>query len=157
VFLNDGSGSKLSYYLTHSATLSVGNCDEDGGQELKLHMTLGSSAPRSGLPEYVLGLGLSGNPYVVRTNVMVFSPTGGSVVAATRNGADVDMGAGMEGDRAVGVFAVDLAPGATQTLDVTLLTGDLPSNAARTVPRLWTTPGVSPWPTTIKSGLACGK
>jgi hypothetical protein len=157
VFLNDGSGSKLSYYLTHSATLSVGGCDEDGDQELKLHITLGSTAPRSGLPPYVLGLGLAGNPYVVRTNVMIFSPVGGGVVAATRNGAEIDMGSGMEGDRAVGVFTVELAPGTTQALDVTLVTGELPGSAARLTPRLWTTPGVNPWPTIVTPGLLCGK
>ncbi|HKT02263.1 MAG TPA: DUF4012 domain-containing protein [Rugosimonospora sp.] len=157
VFLNDGSGAKLSYYLTHSASLRVGGCDPDGGRQLTLHLTLGSTAPPRGLPPYVLGLGLSGNPYVVRTNVMVFSPTGGSVVGATRDGAEADMGTGSEGDRQVGVFTVDLAPGARQTLDVTLLTADSPVVQGAVTPRLWTTPGVAPWSTAVTSGPGCRK
>jgi Protein of unknown function (DUF4012) len=157
VFLNDGSGSKLSYYLTHSAALRVGECDPDGGRELRLHLTLGSTAPPRGLPRYVLGLGLSGHPYVVRTNVMIFSPTGGGILGASRGGAEVDLGTGTEGDREVGVLTVDLAPGASQSFDVTLLTGDTPAAAGALAPRLWTTPGVAPWPTTIVPGGPCGK
>jgi hypothetical protein len=153
VFLNDGSGAKMSYYLTHAATLAVGSCDVDGSRELRLRFTLGSTAPRSGLSEAVLGLGLSGDPYTVRTNVMVFSPTGGSIADATLDGTEAEMGTGVEHGRAVGIVTVDLPPGATKTLVVTLLTG--PAGAVR--PRLWTTPGVAPWKTEISAGTPCSK
>jgi hypothetical protein len=156
VFLNDGSGAKLSYYLTHSATLSVGGCDADGSRELRLRVTLGSTAPRSGLSEAVTGLALSGDPYTVRTNVMVFSPTGGSVADATLDGAEAELGTGVENGRSVAIVTVDLAPGTSKTLAVTLITGPL-SASAPVRPRLYTTPGVTPWPTEISSGPPCTK
>ena len=77
VFLNDGSGAKLGYYLRPSATLAVGDCRPDGRRGLRLRVTLRSSAPKSGLSESVLGLGLAGDPYTVRTLVSVHSPAGG--------------------------------------------------------------------------------
>jgi hypothetical protein len=156
VFLNDGSGAKLSYYLNQTAALSAGDCDdEDDSRQLKLTMTLGSTAPAAGLPAYVTGLKLGGEAYTVRTNVMVFSPVGGGVVDAAIDGKPVDFGTGSERDRQVGVITVDLPPGVTQTLDVTLQTGALPADAANVSPRLWTTPTVRPWKTTVTSGARC--
>ena len=158
VFLNDGSGAKLSYYLTHSAALSVGGCDEEeeGTRELTLKLTLGSTAPAAGLPAYVTGLALSGNAYTVRTNVMVFSPTGGGVVGATLDGKEIPIGTGTERGRGVGVITVDLPPGGTQTLDVTIRSGVLPEVKAAFTPQLRTTPTVRPWKTTVMAGPRCG-
>jgi hypothetical protein len=155
VFLNDGSGAKLDYYLTHSATLAVGDCMEDGTVELRLKVTLGSKAPSSGLPASVLGLGLSGDPYTVRTNLMVFSPSGGGLVDTSVDGAAVEIGTGVERDRTVGVVTVDLPPGATKTVEVSLLTDVLPSTGAVLTPELRTTPGITPWQTTVTGGAGC--
>jgi hypothetical protein len=160
VFLNDGSGAKLGYYLTHGATLSVGGCRDDGRRELRLRVTLGSTAPSSGLPAYVLGLGLAGDPYTIRTNVLVFSPTGGGVVQARLDGQPVSQGSGVERGRNVSVVTVDLRPGTTRNLDVTLLTEALDAVGREhpaVTPQLWTTPGVMPWATTVASGAACAR
>jgi hypothetical protein len=155
VFMNDGSGGKLSYYLTHAAELGAGACTEEGGRELHLKLTVGSSAPGAGLPAYVTGLALSGAPYTSRTNVMIFSPTGGGVVGISRNGKEVEFGTGIERGRAVGVLTVDLPPGSSQTYDVTIQTGALPAAQAALTPRLWTTPGVRPWRTAVTPGDRC--
>lgn len=144
VFLNDGSGAKLDYYLTGSATLRGSGCRTDGRVELSLDVTLTSAAPPSGLPEYVLGLGLGGDPYTMRTNAMVFSPAGGSLVDASLDGRTIGLGTGMERGRAVGITTVYLRPGQTSTLHVRMLTGVL-SGTDRVVPSLWVTPGVNPW------------
>jgi hypothetical protein len=161
VFLNDGSGAKLGYYLTHAATLTVGACMEDGTRELRLRVELGSTAPSSGLPPSVLGLGLSGAPYTVRTNVVVFSPVGGAVVDATLDGAPVEMGTGVEQARAVSVATVDLPPGVRKTLDMTILTDVLPQSGAGASeamrPVLRTTPGITPWSVSVTPGPPCGK
>jgi hypothetical protein len=157
VFLNDGSGAKLGYYLTHSSTLAVGDCVDGDAAELKLHVEIGSTAPKTGLPPSVLGLGLSGDPYTVRTNVMVYSPAGGAIVDARLDGAETDMGTGIERGRAVGVFTIDLPPGTSKTLDVTVMTGKLPQTNGQLRPRIWTTPGVAPWPITITRSSGCGK
>ncbi|WP_412752896.1 DUF4012 domain-containing protein [Krasilnikovia sp. M28-CT-15] len=157
VFLNDGSGSKLSYYLTQTAALSGGDCTEDGVRQLHLKLTLGSTAPGAGLPAYVTGLALSGDPYTVRTNAMVFSPIGGGIVGVTLNGKEVEFGSGVERNRGVAVFTVDLRPGSSQTYDVTLQTADQPRATEGTMPRLWTTPGVRPWQTSVTAGPTCAR
>jgi hypothetical protein len=151
VFLNDGSGAKLGYYLTHSAALTVGDCRRDGRRELRLQVTLSSTAPKSGLSKSVLGLSLAGDPYTARTLVYLFGPARGSVVSARLDGTAVAVGGGAERNRQVGVVNVDLAPGHTRVLEATLLT---PANAGGTAD-LWLTPGVTPWTTQIKSAPSC--
>ncbi|MEV4133945.1 DUF4012 domain-containing protein [Dactylosporangium sp. NPDC049742] len=156
VFLNDGTGAKLGYYLTREAELSAGECLEDGSRHLRLTVKLGSTAPGSGLPRSVLGLGLAGD-YTVRTNVMVYLPTGGAPVDATQDGAPVDYGSGFELGRTVAVFTVDLKPGQSSTLALNLITGPLPSPSAAFTPRLVTTPGIAPWTLRLQSAPRCGK
>jgi hypothetical protein len=157
VFLNDGSGAKLGYYLTHAVEIATGDCTADDRRELRLKLTLGSAAPSSGLSKSVTGMALSGDPYTVRTNVLVFSPTGGSIADATLDGAPVPLGSGVERGRQVGVATVDLPPGATTTLAVTVITGTLPTADSPVTPVLRTTPGIAPWPTTITPGEPCKK
>ncbi|MET7420472.1 DUF4012 domain-containing protein [Dactylosporangium sp. NPDC005555] len=154
VFLNDGTGAKLGYYMTREASLTPGECLEDGSRHLLLTVELASTAPRTGLPRSVLGLGLAGD-YTIRTNVMVYLPSGGAPVDATQDGAPVDYGSGFEKGRAVAVFTVDLAPGKSSTLSLNLITGPVPS--AGFTPRLVTTPGITPWTLRLQSAERCGK
>ncbi|WP_243704946.1 DUF4012 domain-containing protein [Micromonospora sp. KC723] len=153
VFLNDGSGAKLGYYLRPSATLTVGNCMEDGRRELRLRFDLHSSAPRAGLTEAVLGLAKAGNPYTARTLVTVYSPAGGAVVGARLDGVDTPLGSGTDRGRQVAIANVEVRPGATRTLDMALLTG---RNAAGT-PELWHTPTATPWTTQVVPASSCNQ
>jgi hypothetical protein len=153
VFLNDGTGAKLGYYLTQSAQLTVGGCARDGSRELRLRVTLGSGAPASGLSDSITGLALAGERGTIRTNVMVFSPTGGTVADANLDGAELDFGTGVEHGRSVAVATLDLPPGARSTLNFTVITGPLP--AAGINPRLVTTPMVAPWKTEIGPAGRC--
>jgi hypothetical protein len=157
VFLNDGSGAKLGYYLTHRAELAVtSTCRKDGRRELALRVELGSTAPKSGLPAYVLGLGLAGDPYTTRTNVSVYSPTGGALVSMTLDGRKQSFGAGRDRRRAVGIVTVDVRPGTTRILRVRLLSGVLPGGyAGKVTPRLRLTPGIAPWTQLTESGDSC--
>ncbi len=155
VFLNDGGGAKLSYYLNPDVALAAGDCYQNGSRELDLKLTLGSTAPAAGLPAYVTGLALSGDKYTSRTNVMVFSPTGGGVVGIAQDGKEVEFGAGIERGRGVGVFTVMLPPGSSKTYDVTIQTGVLPQAQGAVSPRLWTTPGVRPWKASVAAGRRC--
>jgi len=157
VFLNDGSGAKLGYYLTHGAELAVTPaCRRDGRREITLRVRLGSTAPKAGLSRHVLGLGLAGDPYTVRTNVSVYSPTGGAILEMRLDRGKLPFGSGRDRRRAVGTVTVDLRPGATRTLDVTMLTG-IPADGYGPIvtPRLRTTPGIAPWPQSIESGDGC--
>jgi hypothetical protein len=144
VFLNDGTGSKLGYYLTRAVELTVGGCRPDGRRELRLRLTIGSTAPSTGLSSYVQGLQVPGDPYTSRVVVYVFSPAGGSPVSARLDSAATPIGAGAERGRRVGVVGVDIAPGQTRVLEVDLLTAVTSAGTAE----LWLTPGASPWKTT---------
>ncbi|SBT66419.1 Protein of unknown function (DUF4012) [Micromonospora sediminicola] len=151
VFLNDGSGAKLGYYLRFSATLTVGDCQPDGRRELRLRITVGSTAPRSGLSRSVTGLAMSGDKYTPRTFVSVFTPTGGAVLTGRLDGRDTAMGSGTHGRRQVAVATVEAKPGQTRTLDVTLLTGQTGAGSAELV----LTPTVTPWTTRTVNAPSC--
>jgi hypothetical protein len=151
VFLNDGSGAKLGYYLRPAASLTVGECRPDGRRELRLRVTLRSTAPKSGLSESVLGLGLAGDPYTVRTLVSVFSPAGGAVLDARLDGADTALGSGTERGRQVAIASVDVGPGAERALEVTVLTAKTGAGQAE----LWLTPTATPWTTQVHSAPSC--
>ncbi|MEU2666281.1 DUF4012 domain-containing protein [Micromonospora sp. NBC_01740] len=151
VFLNDGSGAKLGYYLRPSATLAVGDCRSDGRRELRLRVTLRSSAPKSGLSESVLGLGLAGDPYTVRTLVSVHSPAGGAVLAARLDGVETAVGSGTERRRQVSTANVEVGPGGSRTLEVTVLTATTGVGTAE----LWLTPTATPWTTQVVSAPSC--
>lgn len=153
VFLNDGTGSKLGYYLTRSAELTVGGCRPDGRRELKLRLTLGSTAPSTGLSRFVLGMQVPGDPYRSRIVVYVFSPAGGSPVSARLDGAATPIGTGAERGRRVGVVSVDIAPGRTRELEVGLLTPVTGAGAGAA--ELWLTPGATPWTTRVNPASTC--
>ncbi|GAA2712098.1 DUF4012 domain-containing protein [Micromonospora olivasterospora] len=151
VFLNDGSGAKLGYYLRPAATLTVGECRPDGRRQLRLRFTLHSTAPASGLSASVLGLGLAGDPYTARTLVSVHSPAGGAVLGSRLDGHDARAGSGYERRRQVAVATVEVRPGATRTLEVDLLTGATGSGDGE----LWLTPTATPWTTQVVSAPHC--
>ncbi|MGC4808288.1 DUF4012 domain-containing protein [Micromonospora sp. DT233] len=151
VFLNDGSGAKLGYYLRPAASLTVGECRPDGRRLLRLRFTLRSTAPARGLSPSVLGLGLAGDPYTARTLVAVYSPAGGAVLTSRLDGAPLRVGSGSHRRRQAVIATVEVAPGATRTLDVDVLTGTTGSGAAD----LWHTPTATPWTTQVKSAPHC--
>ncbi|SCL24504.1 Protein of unknown function [Micromonospora pallida] len=151
VFLNDGSGAKLGYYLEPSAELTVGGCRPDGRHELRLRMSLHSTAPRSGLTPSVLGVGRAGDPYVVRTLVYVFSPAGGTVLRARLDGTETPLGSGTERRRQVAVATVEVGPAGTRTLEVDLLSAPGGTGGAE----LRLTPTATPWTTHIHTASPC--
>ncbi|MET8348297.1 MULTISPECIES: DUF4012 domain-containing protein [unclassified Micromonospora] len=151
VFLNDGSGAKLGYYLRPTANLTVGECRPDGRRELRLRVTLRSTAPKSGLSESVLGLGMAGDPYTIRTLVSIFSPAGGSVLDARLDGTEIAMGSGTERRRQVATANVEASPGAERVLEVTVLTAKTGVGQAE----LWLTPTASPWTTQVHPAPSC--
>ncbi|MEE6259732.1 DUF4012 domain-containing protein [Plantactinospora sonchi] len=153
VFLNDGSGAKLGYYLKRSAELTVGDCRPDGRRELHLRLTLQSTAPSSGLSKSVRGLALAGDPYTARLVIYVFSPLRGSPVGARLDGRPEPMGGGIERGRRVAVLGVDIGAGRTRVLEISLLTQANTSGAAE----LWLTPGTTPWTTRVSSAPACNQ
>nr|WP_232534213.1 DUF4012 domain-containing protein [Plantactinospora sp. KBS50] len=157
VFLNDGTGAKLSYYLKGTANLTAGDCRPDGAREYALRVTLASTAPRSGLTESVLGYGFRDSlnipAYTTRTVLAVYGPAGGSVLSAALDGRRTAIGTGRERRRPIGMVALDLRPGQSRTVQVDLLAPATASGAAD----LWLTPGVTPWTTSISPTPSCNQ
>ncbi|WP_406045394.1 DUF4012 domain-containing protein [Micromonospora sp. NBC_00898] len=151
VFLNDGSGAKLGYYLRFSAHLTVGDCQSDGRRELRLRVAVHSTAPRSGLSKSVTGLARSSDPYTARTLLSVYSPAGGAVLGGRLDGRTAAMSSGTDRRRQVAVATVEVRPGATRTLDLALLTGKTGAGTAE----LQLTPTATPWTTQVITATSC--
>jgi hypothetical protein len=92
----------------------------------------------------VLGLGLAGDPYTVRTQVLLVSPAKGALARVWVDGEPVPVGSGRERERTVGVLMVDVPPGGSRTIEADLLTAEYPADAPP-VPSLWVTPTVTSW------------
>ncbi len=119
--------------------------------QIGLHVlvTLTSTVPAGakGLPAYVTGQPTAGMPAgTTGTQVVVTAPLGGAIVSATVDGVRSSMGTGSESGRSEGLVFVNLAPGQTKTIDVQLVTADLPADirAHGLDPRLRLTPLAAP-------------
>ncbi len=128
-----------------------------GGRELNLSAVLDYSAPTSGLPTYVLGPSVTGVPYLLRTNVMVFAPTGGQITSIKVNGKTVPVLRGVDHGRQVGVVTVNQMPGQQATINATLLAADPHDGLTAVNPRLVTTPGPRAWDNQASNYQACAK
>jgi len=131
VFLNDGTAAKLDYYLREKVGVTSAASCPAGQIGLHVLVTLTSTVPADakGLPAYVTGEATAGVSLgTMGTQVVVTAPVGGSIVSATVNGVRSSMGTGNESGRSEGLVFVDLAPGETKTIDVQLVTADLPAD-----------------------------
>lgn len=122
VYLNDATGSKMSWYLHRRATVDEGPRATGGGRRLTVRLVLSSSAPRSGLPPYVTGNGDYGvPPGTMRVTVWVVGSGAGSVVGARVDGRPVASGSVRLHGRPVCSLGVDLAPGGRRVVQVDLV------------------------------------
>ncbi len=151
VFRNDATGGKLSYYATGSGRLTGDSC-RDPARAMDLRVTMASTAPTTGLSEYVLGLAKAG-PYVLRTNVILVGPVGGRLDDIRLAGTAVPVARGEQDGRPVAMVTVELPPGASKDLTATVGVRTIPT--ASVTPRLLLTPGVQPWKTSVDPLGAC--
>ncbi len=139
VYLNDGSATKMSYYLDYSVDVAQQECRADGTRLLTVTVDIASTAPPevADFPPYISGGGWL-PPGSVQTNLMVYSPTGGRITEARRDGAATDE-VGLYGHEGldVAVTSVTLAPGESHSLEFDVETG--PGQDAPAVLRV--TPG----------------
>ncbi|WP_395690760.1 DUF4012 domain-containing protein [Nocardioides sp.] len=154
VYLNDATGSKMSYYLRYGARLDANYCTDEV-QALSGSMRLSSTAPPNAarLPRYVTGGGAYGTePGNQLVLVRLYGPVGGSI-------SDVQLrGRPMEGitvvpqdGRPVATVPVELSPG--DTVD---LTWQMQSGAGQVGDaQLTVTPGISPGLSSWSSVSAC--
>ncbi|GAB2973761.1 DUF4012 domain-containing protein [Actinotalea caeni] len=147
VFLNDGTRSKMSYYLDTEVTIVASECT-DAGRADTVELRLTSTVPADlvpSLPSYVTGVDLPEDLLgTIRTNVALHSPVGGAVVDIERDGVVIGGQRYDAHGREVTVFTQDLAPSESVTIRFDLVAAE-PSDAGTAT--LWATP------TTHASGL----
>lgn len=145
LYLNDGSASKVAYYLRSQVRVAGTEC-VGNHQVLRLAARLTSTlTPQQArtLPDYPAGSfarrGLTRGTYVL--NVLAYGPVGGSIDALTVDGRDIQPVTTLpDGDRPTATSALTLAPGESVDLEWTMTTG---ANQ-RLAPELQVTPGASP-------------
>lgn len=142
VFLNDGTGAKMQYFLDHRVDVTSEACNGEGRQRLDVRLTLASRAPEdpSALPSYVVGLAekLGIEPGSMRVNAHLYAPAEGWIEDFTLDGEELPLSEDEHLGHPVGTQTVELAPGATHVLTYTVMTGQ---DQVEDV-RLRVTPGV---------------
>ncbi|HZL05109.1 MAG TPA: hypothetical protein VFE45_06785, partial [Coriobacteriia bacterium] len=112
VYFNDGSQSKMGYYLRADVSASTTECFEDGSQQVTVAVALTSTAPEDAaeLPSYISGgrVLLAGQ---MRTNVLLYAPEGGRVDTVRVEGAEPGVHAQFHNGLAVAGKTVVLGPG----------------------------------------------
>lgn len=125
VYLNDGTGSKIDFYMNAEASVIWQECTRDadgratGTAELTVTLTNDAPADAAALPPYITGGGVFGlPPGTARTVGYLYLPEGFVLDSATITG-NSGFAEGTHDGRRVLSFSVDLAPGASATALVT--------------------------------------
>ena len=122
VYLNDGTGSKMSYYVEPTVTLDWGSCGSDD-RELSLTVELTNTAAQDAattLPTYVTGNGVYGTAPGAATVVgNIYMPEGWDLVSATTTSGNGYTQATLEG-RQVLTFGPVLPAQSSTTITVTV-------------------------------------
>ena len=115
---DNASGNKIDTFLDRSVTYKPVFDEGTGRTDASLVITLTNKAPTTGYPDYVIGNLLKLPPGTNRTLLSVFTPL--SFTDATLDGAPLGLTAGQEHGWNVFSTYITLAPGQSQTVNVTL-------------------------------------
>lgn len=153
VYLNDGTGAKMQYFLRSDHQVQSFGCRRDGQQVVRVTTTLRNvlDRPASELTESVTGDGSKVPRGEMRLQLRVFAPTGGELVGLEVDGSRVEAAQHTVYGRQVTQFPVDLAPGETTEV-VAQFVG--PTGQAGD-PRLQWTPGITWKATQAVARSAC--
>jgi len=124
VYLNDGTAAKIGYYLRTDVVATPTGCHPDGSQTVSVKVTLTNTAPADAadLPPYIA----SGNAVPkgqVRTNVLLYAPSGGRVDDVRVSGGEPGVFSQTHNGLAVVGKTVQLKPGQRVVIVYDLLTG----------------------------------
>lgn len=151
VFLNDGTGSKMDYYLTADSSLVWNTCttspsgSASGTATLSVTLTSNAPADAASLPTYITGgIAYAIAPGNARTVGYVYLPEGFELMDASQTG-DLGFGGGIHDGRRVLSFTSELAPGesATTVITVRAPAGSAPELQVVSTPTLVSTPVVA--------------
>ncbi|MBD1538844.1 DUF4012 domain-containing protein [Arthrobacter sp. S13_S34] len=122
VYFNDGTGAKMDFYMKRTVQL-IKECPLDGYEQTTVRVVSTNTAPldaEKSLPAYVTGGGVFGVPAgAVQTNIVAYGPVQSTVETAKLDGHKTDFAPYVHGDRPVGVYAVQIAPGESKMVDFT--------------------------------------
>jgi len=122
VFVNDGSGSKIGYYIDSAANVVNHMCADGslGGQTLTVTLTHTFDGSVAELPWYISG----GGQYVpegeFHANVLLYPPNGEGVTKVTANGEAISVAPQTHDGRRLATARIVLVPGETVTLEYQL-------------------------------------
>jgi len=143
VYLNDGTGAKMDYYLGAKFGVGQAVCRQDGRSTYVVEVTLRNDAPAdaaTSLPPYVTGDGNFGiPPGQVSTNLAVYAPSEGVFMEAVVDGQPVGVQTATDSGHAVVQLQTTLSPGQSTTIKMSFLGGPATTGAAQ----LETTPIVN--------------
>jgi len=134
VYLNDRTMAKMDYYLHTSVAIGQATCRADKRPTYAVNVTLTSTAPAdaaTALPAYVTGaVGAGVPPGTISTSVSVYAPPGATLIGAVSDGKQYAVNWGQVSGHPVGLVAIELAPGASRTVQLqflgkTAFSGDL--------------------------------
>lgn len=152
VYLNDGSQSKLDYYLDHDVAVRSVGC-RAGRQELEVRVRLASRVPRDtrALGDYVLGSKAGLAPATIRTMLYVYAPVGGSFSDSTLDGERLVLTTRRHLGRPLVAETIGLAPGQRATATFRMTAGPGQTDQAQ----VQVTPGVRGTATGRVSASTC--
>lgn len=125
VYLNDGSAAKIGYYLRTDVAATTTQCRPDGSQAVTVKVTLTNTAPAGAadLPDQLTGGGTVIPAGEVRTNVLLYAPTGGRVDDVRVSPGPPGVFSQTHNSLAVVGRTVQLQPGQRVVIDYDVLTG----------------------------------
>jgi hypothetical protein len=125
VYLNDGTASKMDYYLDKKVSVGSSVCRKDGRPTSVIEVTLKNTAPAdaaTSLPRYVTGGGAFGTePGKIKTLMAVYAPPNAIYLGASQDGKGAALQTAMDGDHPVAQIQTLLAPGESTTFRVAFL------------------------------------
>lgn len=143
VYLNDGTGSKMDYYLEKTVSVGSSVCRKDGRPTSVVEVTIKNTAPAdaaTSLPEYVTGGGDFGvEPGKIKTLIATYAPEDAIFLGATKDGKTTAVQTATDGGHPVAQLQTLLAPGQSLTYRVAFL-GE--SKYAKAPVQASSTPGV---------------
>ncbi|MCJ1714159.1 DUF4012 domain-containing protein [Curtobacterium sp. VKM Ac-2922] len=125
VYLNDGTGAKMDFYLDKTVSVGASVCRKDGRPTSVVQVTIKNTAPAdaaTSLPEYVTGGGNFGTePGTIKTLIAVYAPTNALYLGSTQGGKQVGVQTASDGGHPVAQLQTMLAPGQSTTFRVAFL------------------------------------
>ncbi len=124
LYVNDGTGSKIGYYLRAAVDVTPGACAADGTRLVEVAVTMTSTAPPDvvAMPRYISG-GRVLEPGRMRFNLLAYAPREGYVEDAVDGSGRRGGSSQVHDDLFVLARTIELAPGESTTVTYSFRTG----------------------------------